>query len=543
MRPLSLVFSAALLGLVACGGDDSTLFDDAGADDSGAEGDTRATFPDGAAGSIDGAHPLPGTDGAIDAPVDTTDGSTATDAGGADDATADRNEPPPDAMPGPDASDAAAPPPPPVDASAPDAATLHDAGPAPVDASIPDAAVPVDASLPLPDAALPDSGPADAATPVDASVPDTGAADSSVPPPPVDAGSPDAAPPCVIPASAYTAPDPAVDPGPAETPPFGDEVRLLSLTANAIVYDPHSRHLFASTPSTVGARGNSIVTIDPMSAAILGITYVGSEPTSLALSRDGQFLYTNLRGANAIRRFDIATATASLQFTLGLDPQGAPWNAIDLQVLPQSPHSVLVSSPQAPYSYAGSLAVFDDGVPRPVKAEGYNSYPSYYAPSLLVTSNSDALAFGMDALSGALVELCIDARGVQPAATHTGFLGSVAQIAYSAPSIYTNNGNVFDVATGNFLGTYAVRQYSVPTGLAVDTPANRTYVLSGSYNAPGLTAFDQTHFTPTGTVDAPPLPSTTNGAAHLVRWGRYGLAFLTSDGQIALVRSPIVAQR
>ena len=83
----------------------------------------------------------------------------------------------------------------------------------------------------------------------------------------------------------------------------------------------------------------------------------------------------------------------------------------------------------------------------------------------------------------------------------------------------------------------------MPTGLAVDATASRTYLLSGSYNAPGLTAFDQTPFTPTGTIGAPPLPSTTNGAAHLVRWGRYGLAFLTSDGQIALVRSPIVAQR
>jgi hypothetical protein len=526
---------------VGCSGGDDILIEDGGSlEDVGVGTDGRASTPDGATVPVDAARPE--HDGAADGSVD-EDAATSTDA------TADRDEPS-DARPTADAADAA--PPVATDAGAPDA-TSADAGSPTVDASPGDASVrdaaSVDSSMPVDASVPPDASVVDASSPPPG---DAGPADAGQdatlppPPPPVDAGAPDAELPCVIPAAAYTMADPVVDVGPAETVPFGDEVRLISLKANAIVYDPHSRHLFATTPSSVGAQGNSIVTIDPASASILAVTFIGSEPTRLAVSRDGQFLYTNLRGANAVRRFDIASSTASIQFTLGDDPNGTPNNAIDLQVLPHSPHAVLVSAPYSTYSSSGLLTVFDDGVARRLSATP-STYPSYYGPAFLVTSNSDSLAFGMDAYSNGLVELCIDARGVQPGTFHTGFASNVTQLAYSSPSVYTSSGNVFNVATATFLGTFSLppSSYYVASGVAVDTPANRAYFLSSaSYNAPGLTAFDESHFTPTGSIAAPPLPaSTTSAASQLVRWGRYGLAYITGDGQIALVRSPIVAQQ
>ena len=376
----------------------------------------------------------------------------------------------------------------------------------------------------------PDAGPLDA-----------GAVDATVPPPPVDvdAGG------CVIPASAFTAPDPVIDVGPTETAPFGDEVRLLSLKANALVYDPRSRHLFASTPSSVGAQGNSIVTIDPVTASILGVTFIGSEPTRLALSRDGQFLYTNLRGANAVRRFDIATATAGPQFSLGTDTNGTPYNAVDLQVLPSSPHAVIVSAVSSLNAYTGPVAVYDDGVARPGDHRGLLQYPSYYGgASLLLASNSDTLVFAIDSQSTSLVEFCVNARGVQFAASQTGFASSVSQLAYASPNVYSASGSIWNAATRSFVGTLNIPPNTAPgAGVAVDAPANRAYLLAASYYTPGITAFDATHFTPTGSIGTPPLPANTNGAAQLVRWGRYGLAYLTNDGQIVLVRSPLVAQR
>src|SRR5437660_454541 len=96
-----------------------------------------------------------------------------------------------------------------------------------------------------------------------------------------------------------------------------DFVRIIPLTANDVVYSPTTKMLYASVPSTVGAGGNSIKTIDPTAGAITSSVFIGSEPNRLAMADDGTTLYAGLDGAYSVRKFDVSTQTAGSQFALG----------------------------------------------------------------------------------------------------------------------------------------------------------------------------------------------------------------------------------
>ena len=82
------------------------------------------------------------------------------------------------------------------------------------------------------------------------------------------------------------------------------------------------------------ANGNSITKITPDTGVVGPSTFVGSEPNKMAISSDGQTLYTHLDGANSMRRFDVVSATPGLQFPTSTQPP------IDMEVVPGSPQSI-----------------------------------------------------------------------------------------------------------------------------------------------------------------------------------------------------------
>src|SRR6185436_12056520 len=160
------------------------------------------------------------------------------------------------------------------------------------------------------------------------------------------------------PASATLSPSPVV-----QTPaPF---VRVLNIPVNDIVYDKVSKKIFASIPSTAGARGNSVMEIDPVTAEPGVGVFVGSEPNKLAIS-DGQTIYVGIDGAAAVRRVDVASHTATTQFRLGSDGgTGTFWTAGDLAVVPGNPNAVAIARIQPGLSPPGTgVAVYDNGVQR-----------------------------------------------------------------------------------------------------------------------------------------------------------------------------------
>src|SRR6185437_5080372 len=94
---------------------------------------------------------------------------------------------------------------------------------------------------------------------------------------------------------------------------------VITLGVNHILYDPYSRKIMASVGSgSSSITGNSIVAIDPATATVGAPVPIGSQPTQMALTSDGQVLYTILTGSQSIGVFNMLTQSA--EFTYAVQP-------------------------------------------------------------------------------------------------------------------------------------------------------------------------------------------------------------------------------
>src|SRR6185436_8210560 len=202
------------------------------------------------------------------------------------------------------------------------------------------------------------------------------------------------------PASAVTQREPAQ----AIPAPF---VRVLNMAVNDITYDKLSKKLFASVPSRAGAGGNAVTEIDPATGALGASVFVGSEPSKIALSDDGQALYVGLNGSASVRRVDLATHTAGTQFRLGFDQfSGIPFMPGDLAVVPGDPNAVAVAKLNTSSTPGAGVAVYDNGVSRPNVATNPGDESTY-----LAFGATAATLYGSQQFGGGLKKMSVDAGG------------------------------------------------------------------------------------------------------------------------------------
>jgi DNA-binding beta-propeller fold protein YncE len=333
---------------------------------------------------------------------------------------------------------------------------------------------------------------------------------------------------CRIPASAYTASAPAVPPAAAETRPTTTTVATLSLAANSLVYNPFNLRFYASVGSSQGASGNSVAVIDPVTATITTSIFVGSEPTKLALSDDGQVLWVALDGAAAVRRIDLGTGVVGAPFFLGADPFYGLQSPRDLAALPGTHDSVIVTPKSKTSTAIGGPVIYDNGVPRDYTAA--NSLPEVtdliptYSPQLLFGYNNESTGFE-------LTTLCMNAAGVIVAESTRVFDSFDLTFSFAQNVIYSGSGVAYDIATGSLRGTFAGRG-----AVAADASTRRVFFLN-SNGQPTIAAYDMDTFLAAGseTLSAP-----SGSQADLVRWGRYGYAFRTDSKTVVIVRSSLV---
>ena len=333
---------------------------------------------------------------------------------------------------------------------------------------------------------------------------------------------------------------PTPPPLPPETPPTVDSILNVTLTVNDVLYDPYSQLLYASVPSSFGANGNSVARIDPTTGTILGFVNVGSEPGVLAESADGQYLYVGLNGSAAVRRYALATQTPDIQFALvPTQYDQGPNLAISIQALPNSPGSIVVVTGTA-QQVGSAIAIYDDGVPRPAVF-----YADDDGVNAAVASGSDSLAFEAFGASvgDRLRTLCLNPAGVFGASTFLYETGSgvpYGTYAYSSGLFYFPDGKVLNAQTGTQAGIY---EMSGP--FVLEPSVNRMYYLSNGWSADAgaygaeISAYNQAHFTPLASTVFNAQQEDTS--IRLVRWGRYGFAFVSNDGaQVSIVRSSLV---
>lgn len=299
------------------------------------------------------------------------------------------------------------------------------------------------------------------------------------------------------------------------------EATILELLTNDLIYDPVSDRIYASVPSTAGpGLGNTITTINPATGQIENSVFVGSEPGPLAISDDGQFIYVGLDGSATIRRYDVATATAEMEFTLGTGIHG-PLFAEDIEVLAGDPHAVAVSIYRKGVSPRhGGVAIFDDGVKRTNMTRdhtGSNRITLSDFADVLYGYNNETTEFGFR-------RLAVASDGVSELEVIRDLIrGFGVDIEFEDGAVYATTGGSVDPEALTLNGTYNAN------GLVeADAVLGKVYFLDGE----NLKTFDLATFV---LLDTDPIAGIMGSTSSLIRWGAEGLAFRTDSGQVFLL--------
>ena len=299
--------------------------------------------------------------------------------------------------------------------------------------------------------------------------------------------------------------------------------RAILLQANDLVYDPVRAVIYASVPGSVGPTGNSIVTINPATGAVVSSVYGGSNPHQLALSDDASMLYVGLDGANAVRQFSLPGLTFVRQFSLGSSSLSGPMFDEDIDVMPGAPTTVAVSRKFSnSFPWHAGVAIFDNGVRRTATTQVHTG-------SNEIEFASPTRIYGDSTEAGGYRLLTVSAGGVSEDTVILGPFGGA--IEYAGGRIYTSDSSIVEPETGAVLAKLANPPDFRP--FTIDAAAHRAYYLFSSHPDPTqrLHVFDTRTFAEVATSTIAGLADTPTA---MVRWGVDGLAIATSEGHLFL---------
>lgn len=298
-------------------------------------------------------------------------------------------------------------------------------------------------------------------------------------------------------------------------------VTQISLTTHDIIYNPVDNKIYASIPSSAGGSGNSVVPIDVPTGTVGTPIFVGSEPNKLAISDDGNYLYVGLNGAAAVRRVNLISQTAEIQFSLGSNFCGS-FFAEDIVVLKDNPNAVAISRSNTVCSprHEG-VAIYDDGIMRPITTPGHtgsNVIEPSDSSSILYGYNSETTEFGFYIMS-------VFSTGITVTSSTSGLIyGFNTNIRFGDGLIYATTGAVIDPSALALIGTYDV------TGLVYpDSARGLVYFLSLNQ----FKVFNQTTFVPITSLTIPGVAGTVGS---LIKVGQDLFAFRTSAEQVFLIK-------
>ncbi|MCI0744751.1 MAG: hypothetical protein L0Y58_05020 [Verrucomicrobia subdivision 3 bacterium] len=293
-----------------------------------------------------------------------------------------------------------------------------------------------------------------------------------------------------------------------------DTVAEMSQATTDLAYDPVGGRIYASAPNAHLELGNSVLPLDPLSGVFEHPIPVSLEPTKLAVAADGQYLYAGLGTEAAIQRVNLPSRVADLKFPTGFG------GVFDLAVAPDNADVVAAT-------VHTTVAVYDHGVLRPntVGPTEYN-WPYYLEFS---TSPSRLYA----TFPWGLRRIAVDSSGATLLEDIRNTLINTfdRDIEFDAGRLFVSTGRVIDPEAKAVLGDIPYSGLVIP-----DAGAGRVFYLSGSGANWRLRAFHITNLTEMGAVQMPDVIGTPTS---LIRWGRDGLAFRTSGGQIFIIRTTL----
>jgi hypothetical protein len=352
--------------------------------------------------------------------------------------------------------------------------------------------------------------------------------------------------------SAISVSNPAPGGGTSQSLPLS-VFSVITLGVNHILYDPYSRNIMASVGSgSSSVAGNSIVAITPDTGSIGTPVAIGSQPTKMALSDDGQVLYAILAGSASVARYNMLTQQAEYSFAPGANAFGSGSGPFrDLAVQAGNEDTIVLDM-----GYTGGLAliVFDPtqqtaSILGPETGIYSGTSPQFLDPNTLLIFNSDTWQ--------TLDRYDVTAAGLGSLNTSTSSstLNHFGSFLLNGGIAYADPGGVADPSTqpATQLGVFPSlpqNNASALQNVAPDTSLQQVFFLENTgtdstygSTVDGIVGYDSLTYLPSVVLplDMPTIEGNTSyTTVDLIRWGQDGLAALTSGGHIYLLRGAAV---
>jgi hypothetical protein len=309
------------------------------------------------------------------------------------------------------------------------------------------------------------------------------------------------------------------------------QVHTVNVATNDLVFDSVTNKIYVTIPSSNGSNGNSIGIINPNTYVLENTVFMGSEPSVMAISDDGQFIYTGFTGAATIRKFNVSTRTAGIQFPLGSDSFLGPYYAEDIEVVPNQPNSIAVARKYLGVSPRfAAVAIYDDNVVRPTVANWYGSGQI----SNQIEFKNSSLLFGYDNETTAYSfnNLIVNSTGVSLISGNAisgGFMAN-ANFVYGNNYCYFPNGMALDVSSTPFLsGTFpnvnGPVAYDIANNLVCFGINNSGNIVFKRFNANTFLSYDSLSIT-----------QAFGAVKKLISCGNGMYAMNTSDDKVVIIK-------
>jgi hypothetical protein len=334
--------------------------------------------------------------------------------------------------------------------------------------------------------------------------------------------------------------------------------RTLIIGPTALVSVPATGMIYAAIPAGATTNPNTVIPINPATGTAGAPIAVGQNPSLLAASSDGSYLYVANQGNYTLQRINLQTNSVDRTFAYPPNPSCPTCSllrATDLAAVPGSPQQVVLAQ-------GSVLALYNDSGMVNYVWHGSCCYAEPDFESIAL-AGSPMTVYGLPftIFQNPYFQVAnLTPSGLQYIQlTGTNFGGNNstgAQLISDGTLLYTSAGQVWNPATQTKIGTFPVTSINITSypnmrALTLDTSLGeiywigyQNYTSSNGSLAGVISAYGISSYALTGTLAFPQMDYPDMGG--LVRWGTDGLAFIgpgsgLTDQELYILRSSVVS--